>query len=78
MTAPTESPLIRPGFWSQPLEDRMREFAVIREEGAFHPVTFDNPLTLQTESFDATGGDRYEDVPVTIAEAIVTSQTGSA
>lgn len=60
MTAPTETPLRDPAFWNQPLEDRMRQFAEIREEGAFVPVEFDNPMTMQTERFDAVT--RYDEV----------------
>jgi cytochrome P450 len=60
VTAATESPLIQPGFWSLPLAERMRRFAEIREEGPFHRVTFENPLSLQTESFDAVT--RYDEV----------------
>jgi cytochrome P450 len=56
----TESPLRDPAFWSLPLEERMRQFAVIREEGAFVPVTFDNPLTGETEGFAAVT--RYDEV----------------
>lgn len=59
MTA-IESPLREPKFWSLPLEERMRLFADIREEGAFVPVTFDNPMTMQTERFDAVT--RYDEV----------------
>jgi cytochrome P450 len=60
VTAPTASPLRDPAFWNQPLEDRMRQFAEIREEGAFVPVEFDNPMTMQTERFDAVT--RYDEV----------------
>jgi cytochrome P450 len=59
MTA-TESPLREPKFWSLPLEERMRRFADIREEGAFVPVEFDNPLTMETERFYAVT--RYDEV----------------
>ena len=60
MTSPTDTPLRDPAFWNQPLEDRMREFAEIREEGAFVPVEFDNPMTMMTERFDAVT--RYDEV----------------
>jgi methyl-branched lipid omega-hydroxylase len=56
----TDTPLRDPAFWNQPLEDRMRQFADIREEGAFVPVEFDNPMTMQTERFDAVT--RYDEV----------------
>jgi len=59
MTA-IESPLREPKFWSLPLEERMRLFAEIREEGAFIPVEFDNPMTMQVERFDAVT--RYDEV----------------
>jgi methyl-branched lipid omega-hydroxylase len=55
-----DTPLRDPAFWNQPLEDRMRQFAEIREEGAFVPVEFDNPMTMQTERFDAVT--RYDEV----------------
>jgi cytochrome P450 len=38
----------------------MRQFAEIREQGAFVPVEFDNPMTMQTERFDAVT--RYDEV----------------
>ena len=56
MTAPTESPLRDPAFWNQPLEDRMREFAEIREQGAFVPVEFDNPMTMNWRSWSSATG----------------------
>jgi methyl-branched lipid omega-hydroxylase len=49
----TESPLIGPGFWRQPLADRMAVFAQLRETGPFAPVVFDNPMSGLTERFDA-------------------------
>lgn len=38
----------------------MREFATIREEGAFVEVEFENPMSMQTERFDAVT--RYDEV----------------
>jgi cytochrome P450 len=52
--------LIEPDFWHQPLADRMREFATLREEGPFVPVEFYNELVGQDEKFFAAT--RYEDV----------------
>ena len=40
-----ENRLIDPGFWHQPLADRMLEFAEIRELGPFVPVDFHNELS---------------------------------
>ncbi len=45
--------LITPEFWKQTLEDRMLDFAEIREIDPFVPVSFDNPLTGETETFFA-------------------------
>ena len=36
--------LIEPSFWTQTLEDRMAEFAEIRELGAVLPIEVVNPL----------------------------------
>src|SRR3546814_19219137 len=53
MTAPIDSPLAQPSFWTLPLEERMAQFAEIRAEGPFVPVEFDNPLTEERERFYA-------------------------
>ncbi len=45
--------IIDPLFWHQPLEDRMAEFAEIRELGAFLPVEVENPLIGAAETFYA-------------------------
>ena len=52
--------LIEPSFWMQPLDDRMREIAVIRETGAFSEVPFHNEFTQQEESFYAVT--RFDEV----------------
>jgi len=52
--------LIEPGFWHQPLADRMVEFAQLREEGPFVPVDFHNEMTGEDERFYAAT--RYDDV----------------
>ncbi len=52
--------LTTPQFWTQGLEDRMADFAEIREIGPFVPVSFDNPLTLEKETFHAVT--RFEEV----------------
>jgi len=57
---PKQSPLVNPDFWRQPLADRMVTFAGIREEGPFHPVAFDNPMSGLEERFDAVV--RYAEV----------------
>src|SRR3546814_15138874 len=60
MTAPIDSPLAQPSFWTLPLEERMAQFAEIREEGPFVPVEFDNPLTEERERFYAVT--RFDEV----------------
>jgi cytochrome P450 len=60
VTAPTPSPLIEPGFWTQPLADRMAQFAEIRERAAFERVGYENMLTGEHEEFYAAT--RYDDV----------------
>ena len=50
MSALIESPLAEPSFWRLPLDDRMAVFAEIREQGAFVPVEFDNPMTRASGS----------------------------
>lgn len=54
------SPIIEQDFWTQPLADRMLQFAEWREETAFVPATFDNILTGETEEFHAVI--RYDEV----------------
>jgi methyl-branched lipid omega-hydroxylase len=49
--APT-SPLVEPGFWTQPLADRMARIAELREAGPFEHVTYFNPMTESDEEFD--------------------------
>jgi len=51
--AATQSPLIGPNFWRQPLADRMAVFAELRETGPFVPVVFENLMSGLTERFDA-------------------------
>src|SRR6476659_7474630 len=60
MGTTTPSPLIEPGFWHQPLADRMATFADLREQGPFHPATWHNPQTEEDETFYAVT--RYDDV----------------
>ena len=60
MTTPTPSPLIEPTFWTQPLADRMAQFAEIRERTAFERVGYENMLTGEHEEFYAAT--RYDDV----------------
>ena len=52
--------VIDPLFWNRPLEDRMADFAVLREEGPFTRSEFLNPLTNENEAFFAVT--RYADV----------------
>lgn len=63
MTTPTNQRADRladPTFWHQPLDDRMIEFAEIRELGAILPVTVENPLAGLTEQVHAVT--RYDEV----------------
>src|SRR5205085_413421 len=52
MTDTAGSPVVEPGFWSQPLNDRMATFAELREQSPFHPVSYTMPMTGLTENFD--------------------------
>src|SRR4029453_4858457 len=54
------SPLLDVQFWRLPLAERMAQFAEIREQGPFIPLSFDNFRTGQTETFDAAT--RYAEV----------------
>jgi cytochrome P450 len=54
------SPLLDAQFWRLPLAERMARLADIREQGAFIPLSFDNPMTGLTESFYAVA--RYAEV----------------
>lgn len=58
--APIDSPLAQPSLWRLPLAERMARFAEIREQGAFVPVEYDNPMTEQRERFYAVT--RYDEV----------------
>jgi methyl-branched lipid omega-hydroxylase len=60
MGTTTPSPLIEPGFWHQPLADRMATFADLREQGPFHPATWHNPQTEEDETFYAVT--RYDEL----------------
>jgi cytochrome P450 len=53
MAAPEPTRLIDPTFWQLPLDGRMAEFAELREQGAFLPIEFDNPMTGEVERFKA-------------------------
>ena len=52
MTIPA-SRLAEPTFWHQPLDERMAQFAEIRELGAVLPIETHNPLTDTTDVFHA-------------------------
>ena len=52
--------MIDPGFWVQPLAERMRRFAGIRELGPLVPVTAFDPLTSEDITFRAVT--RYAEV----------------
>jgi cytochrome P450 len=60
MSALLESPLLQPGFWQQPLAERMAKIAEIREEGPFHPAEFENFMSGGVERFYAVT--RYDEV----------------
>jgi cytochrome P450 len=60
MTELAPSPIIDPEFWQLPLADRMAQFAELRELGPFLPVSYDNPMTGETETFYAVT--RYDEV----------------
>jgi cytochrome P450 len=51
---------VDPGFWTQPLADRMARIAELREVSPFEHVTYLNPMTEQEEAFDVAL--RYADV----------------
>jgi methyl-branched lipid omega-hydroxylase len=59
-SSPIDSPLAQPSFWSLPLAERMARFAEIREQDAFVPVEYDNPMTEERERFYAVT--RYDEV----------------
>src|SRR3954464_3034274 len=59
MSALLESPLLQPGFWQEPLADRMAKIAEIREEGPFHPAEFENFMSGGVERFYAVT--RYDE-----------------
>jgi len=52
MTIPA-SQLAEPTFWHQPLDDRMAQFAEIREQGAVLPIQSYNALTDSDDTFHA-------------------------
>lgn len=52
--------IAEPEFWHQPLTARMRQFAEIREQGPFVPVTTLDPLTNEDITFRAVT--RYAEV----------------
>ena len=52
--------LIDLGFWQLPLEERMAHFAELREDDPFAALSFDNPMTGETETFHAVT--RFADV----------------
>ena len=54
------SPIADPMFWRLPLNERMAQFAEIREQGAFIPVETTNPLSGATEPFYAVT--RFDEV----------------
>ncbi len=57
---PTAQSIAEPEFWTQPLSDRMAQFAVLREQGPFLRVTVPDPLLGEDEEFFAVT--RYGEV----------------
>ena len=58
---PDEHPqLVDPSFWRLPLEERMAQFAELREVAPFLPAKFVNPMIGYEESFSVTT--RYAEV----------------
>ncbi|HUW03474.1 MAG TPA: cytochrome P450 [Acidimicrobiales bacterium] len=53
MATGTGAPIIEPSFWLQTLEDRMAQFADIRETGPFASASFENTMSGKTEEFFA-------------------------
>jgi cytochrome P450 len=47
----TSIDLVDAAFWTRPLEERMADVALLREEGPFTRSTYTNPMTLVDESF---------------------------
>ncbi len=60
MSSSASSKLLDPEFWRQPLNERMADFAEMREREAFVTVDFDNPMTGESERFFTAL--RYDDV----------------
>ena len=60
MPQTTPSRLVDPDFWQQPLAERMREFAELREQGSFLEILAHNPMTDTDERFFAVP--RYAEV----------------
>lgn len=59
MTTPA-SRLVEATYWHQPLEDRMAQFAEIREQGAILPIQVENVLSETVETIHAVT--RYDEV----------------
>src|SRR5262245_45328306 len=47
----TSIALVDSAFWQRPLEERMADFAVLREESPFIRSSFENPMTMTDEVF---------------------------
>jgi cytochrome P450 len=56
----TAQSIADPEFWTQPLSQRMAQFAILREQGPFLRVTIPDPLLNQDEDFFAVT--RYSEV----------------
>jgi cytochrome P450 len=58
--SPERLPIGEAEFWCRPLDERMADFAVMREEGPFTPATVTNAMTGESDAFYAVT--RFADV----------------
>ena len=52
--------LVEATYWHQPMQDRMTQFAEIREQGAIIPLTVENPFAATMDTFHAVT--RYDEL----------------
>jgi cytochrome P450 len=58
----TAQSITDPRFWLQPLAERMAQFAVLREQGPFLPVTYRDVVNQPNEDVQFFAVTRYEEV----------------
>jgi cytochrome P450 len=58
--SPVTPRLIDPGFWQLPLDERMAHFAELRADDPFAEMSFENPMSGETERFHCVT--RFDDV----------------